>query len=97
MYTCKPESLCYTVEIATTLQINSSSINKKAKPLPQRPRAKPFCSGAELHRRQRDPPPCSLAAGAGGGGMEAVGANSQPDPECELCLCRGIWNLPPLF
>ena len=87
----KPESLCCTVEIGTTLQINCCSIKKK--------KAKPFL---QRHRaslgRQCDPPPCSLAAGGeGAGGMEVVGTNSQPDPECEMCLCRGIWNLPRLF
>ena len=63
---------------------------KKAKPFHQRHRAS--------LGRQCDPPPCSLAAGGeGAGGMEVVGTNSQPDPECEMCLCRGIWNLPRLF
>lgn len=59
---CKPESLCCTVEIGTTLQINCSSIKKKKK-------AKPFLQRLRASLgRQCDPPPCSLAAGGGGGG-----------------------------
>lgn len=58
---CKPESLCCTVDIGTTLQINCSSIKKKkAKPLLQWLRAS--------LGRQCDPPPCSLAAGGRGRG-----------------------------
>lgn len=89
---CKPESLCCTVEIGTTLQINCSSIKKKKKPSHSYSGSELASAGSVtlLHALWQ-------LEGEGVGGMEVVGTNSQPNPECEMCLCRGIWNLPRLF